>query len=501
MLPELAAVVAVALALYAHTLGFDFSYLDDDALILDQQGFLAQPSGLWRAFGRPTFPASPASSPSSSPSSGRDHAYYRPLVTATYALDAQWTGARPLGYRLTNLVLHALAAGLLFVLLRRLGHRDGVALFGGLLFAVHPALTEAVAWIPGRNDSLVTVFALASWLLFLRAWETKRWPDRIGHLLFWLAALCTKEAAIVLPLVFLGHLALVERRPARTLAAPWLLAGWTVVLAIYLAARAAALPDGSGTAGVTAAGFFAHAPVILTSLGKLVLPVHLSVLATPEDSWLWPGLLGAGLLFAALILRGIQRASILFALVCFILLVAPSLPASNLIALESRLYLPAVAIVLAVCEIARRATGPTRVRVVAGGAIIAVLAAVSFSYSGDFRDRLAFSEAAVRGSPHSALAHRNLGVTYQLAGDPSRARGEYQRALAEDAGEPVVHNNLAVLLMAEGRLDEAESELRRELALNPGYAPAQQNLEAVLRARGESRAAARTAAPAPSAPP
>jgi len=86
--------------------GFDFSYLDDDALILDQQSVLAQPSGVWRAFGRPMFP-----------SSGRDHAYYRPLVTASYALDAQWSGARALGYRLTNILLHALAAGLLFLML------------------------------------------------------------------------------------------------------------------------------------------------------------------------------------------------------------------------------------------------------------------------------------------------------------------------------------------------------------------------------------------------
>lgn len=490
MLPRLAAVVAVALALYARTLGFGFSYLDDDALILDQQSVLAQPSGVWRAFGRPMFP-----------SSGRDHAYYRPLVTASYALDAQWSGDRALGYRLTNVLLHALAAGLLFLLLRRLGHRDGVALFGGLLFAVHPALTEAVAWIPGRNDSLVTVFALGSWLLLLRARETKRWPDRLGHLLAWLAALCTKEVAVVLPLVFLGHLAFIERRPMRTLAARWLLAGWAAALAVYLASRAAALPDGSGTAGVAAAGFLAHAPVIVSGLGKLTLPVHLSVLATPEDSWLWPGALGAGLLLGALMLRGVRRASILFALACFVLLIAPSLPASNLLALESRLYLPAVAIVLAACEIARCATGPLRARLAAATAMVAVLAVVSFLYSDDFRDRLTFSQAAVRGSPHSALAHRNLGVTYQLVGDPSGARLEYQRALAEDAGEPVVHNNLGVLLMAEGRLEEAEHELREELTLNPGYPQAQQNLAAVLRARGQTEPTARAAATGASAPP
>ena len=117
---------------------------------------------------------------------------------------------------------------------------------------------------------------------------------------------------------------------------------------------------------------------------------------------------------------------------------------------------------------------------------VAVLAAASLSYGGAFRDRLAFSQAAVRGSPHSALAHRNLGVTYQIAGDAELARRAYEAALAEDAAEPVVHNNLAVLYMAKGRLPEAERELRAELAVNPGYAPAEQNLARVLQALGRS---------------
>ena len=95
-----------------------------------------------------------------------------------------------------------------------------------------------------------------------------------------------------------------------------------------------------------------------------------------------------------------------------------------------------------------------------------------------------FSEAAVRGSPRSSLARRNLGVTYQLAGDVVAARREYEAALAADPNEPVVHNNLAVILLRQGLMADAERELRKELAINPGYAPARQNLAIVLRALG-----------------
>ncbi len=497
-----AAVVTLALALYVRTLTFDFTYLDDNTLILDQQSFLAQSSSPWRSFARPFLP-----------SAARDHTYYRPLVNASFALDAQWSGTNARGYHLTNVLLHALAAGLLFLLLRRLGGRDNVALWGGLVFAAHPALTEAVTWIPGRTDILLTVCAIASWLLLPRPRKRTRatgpdqrsaepdeadppdalmWVRRVGHLLAWLAALFSKEAAVVLPLVYLAHLRLWERHSWRRVFAPWLLAGWGVTLGVYLAARAAVVPEGMGLAGVSALNVFSNVPVLLiSSFGKLTLPVHLAVLAIPEDTSLWPGAAAAGLMGAALFVPRIQRAPILFGIGSFIAFVLPGLPASNLLILESRLYLPAIAIVIGVCALANQVDRLPARAVGAGGiVIVGLLAITSFNYSGDFRDRLTFSRAAVRGSPHSALAHRNLGVAYQIAGDDDSARRSYEWALAQDAGEPVVHNNLAVILMAKGQLAEAERELRQELAINPRYADAHNNLARVLEALGRTDEAA-----------
>ena len=292
----------------------------------------------------------------------------------------------------------------------------------------------------------------------------------------------------MLPLVYAGHLVLIERRPLRSLAAPWLLAGWGGVLALYLVARAYVLPDHLGAAGVTAGSFASSVSLLVSSLGKLVLPVHLSVMATPEDSRLWPGIVAACALAAIAFVPGVRRSRVVFALACFVAFVLPGAPASRMLALESRLALPAIAIVLIACEVARPRALAARARRLAAGAVLtAVLAAVTFSYAGSFRDRLSFAQAAVSGAPHSALAHRNLGVAYHLAGQTALARQEYEAAVAEDAGEPIVHNNLAVMLMAEGRLPEAEQELRAELAVNPKYAVAHDNLARVLGALGRAR--------------
>jgi hypothetical protein len=475
-----AAVMVATLALHGRAIGFGFSYVDDDALILDQQKLLAPPAGVWRAFTRPYFPAG-----------GRDHGYYRPLVTASYSLDAAWSGDEPAGYHVTNILVTALAAGLLFQLLLGFGYGSGIALFGALVYAVHPALAQTVAWIPGRPDGLLVVFALAAWLCLRRACDTGGWGSRLGHLCAWLGALLCKEAALVLPLVYAGHLVLVERRPLRSFAKPWLLAGWAVVLAAYLSARLLVLPDHAGAAGVTVSSWAASPSVLAVSLGKLLLPVRLAVMATPEDSPTWPGLVAACVLVAILLVPGMRRARVLFAIGAFVLFVLPGLPASRMLVLESRLALPAVAIVMLACEVAHRLALPPRAGLAVGAAIAAALAIVSFDYAGNFRDRLSFAQAAVRGSPHAALAHRNLGVTYHLAGQTTLARQEYQAAIAEDAGEPIVHNNLAVLLMAEGRLPEAEQLLRAELAINPRYAIAHNNLARVLGGLGRGAEAAR----------
>jgi hypothetical protein len=266
--------------------------------------------------------------------------------------------------------------------------------------------------------------------------------------------------------------------------------GWVAVAGVYLTARAAVVSNHLGVAGTSAASLYSNFSLFVIGLGKLVLPVNLSVLAIPEDTRLWPGLLAAILVLCALRMPGIRRREALVALSFFVVLVWPSLPASNLLNLENRFYLPAVGIVWLICEFAKALRWPTRRKIVGAGTILALFATVSFSYSREFRDRLTFSLAAVRGSPHSSLAHRNLGVTYHVAGDRAAARREYDLALAQDRSEPVAHNNLGVLLMSEGRLAEAEQQLRQELAINARYVPAIRNLALVLQALGRREEAA-----------
>jgi tetratricopeptide (TPR) repeat protein len=146
--------------------------------------------------------------------------------------------------------------------------------------------------------------------------------------------------------------------------------------------------------------------------------------------------------------------------------------------LEQRLYLPLIGLFIALAEIDWLKNLNFNRRTVKIGAALILLffAVLAFRQSENFRDRLSFWQAAVKGSPHSSFAHANLGVMYYLADQPSAAETEYRTALALDSRQTMVHNNLGVIYSEAGDETAAETEFKTELALNPGYDKALYNL-------------------------
>ena len=164
----LAALALVPLALYARVVTFDYVQADDTDLIRGNISFLQNLRNLPDAFARSYFDVE-------GQPSGRK-TYYRPLVIVSFMVDAQVRGANPRVYHVTNVVIHIASVMLLSMLLRRLGSPDMPALALALLFAVHPANVQAVAWIPGRNDTLMAALALVSIMAFLHYYLP--WPRR-----------------------------------------------------------------------------------------------------------------------------------------------------------------------------------------------------------------------------------------------------------------------------------------------------------------------------------
>src|ERR1043166_484330 len=79
---------------------------------------------------------------------------YLPLTMLSYMIDSQFFGLNPLGYHLTNLILHLFCTLLVFLLIDRIVGDAVVAFISATLFGIHTMHVESVAWISERKDVL-----------------------------------------------------------------------------------------------------------------------------------------------------------------------------------------------------------------------------------------------------------------------------------------------------------------------------------------------------------
>lgn len=101
---------------------------------------------------------------------------YYPLTHTSFWLEYQLTGQRageinPVVFHVTNGVLHAAAAILLWFLLRELAVPGSWVI--AAIFALHPIQVESVAWISERKNVLSGAFFVASLLAYVKAGRSR----------------------------------------------------------------------------------------------------------------------------------------------------------------------------------------------------------------------------------------------------------------------------------------------------------------------------------------
>ncbi|XP_048588556.1 protein O-mannosyl-transferase TMTC4 [Nematostella vectensis] len=110
--------------------------------------------------------------------SNHSHKSYRPATILTFRLNYLIHGLQPLGYHVVNVGMHV-AVSVLFVsacdvIFQGLTSSDSATLLAGLIFAIHPIHTEAVANVTGRADVQCALFYLLSFLSFTKCVQPSR---------------------------------------------------------------------------------------------------------------------------------------------------------------------------------------------------------------------------------------------------------------------------------------------------------------------------------------
>ncbi len=512
------AIVGAGLVLYWHTLDYSYTDLDDLIFIRERESFNRDASNLWRVFGRGVFVDS-------------GDTYYRPLLLWTFIADRHREGRLSESlhiegsprdqlrtYRVTNLTFHLIGSILVFLLLRRLLQRDVHALLLGLLFTIHPALVQAVAWIPGRNDTMLGIEAFL-YALVLHRWfqQPSGWGAAV-QLSLLLLAMFTKETALIIGPTVLAVCTLSCWQGKDTFRAALIPAGmWLLSVIVWGLFRAHATVEPLPNDPATLLDILLERlPLFLQYLGKSIVPVNLSVFPRLEDTSLLPGTI-ALMIILALLYRArttLEVRHVGATIVWYVLFLLPALVVPREInqeAYEHRLYVPLVGIFW-LLGLTTSSLPERTVRAV-GMFTIIVFSAIAWQRTELFRDRILFWEEAVQTSPHSAYARMMLGARYYLDKvNPRKLDGErllweayqmdsaqkyinyyignlywdrnefvraaehYQREVQKIPQWPELYFRLARCMFEQHKLDSARMYLERQLALSPGDQQANHNL-------------------------
>jgi hypothetical protein len=220
----------------------------------------------------------------------------RPVVYLSLMLNYQLGGLNVVGFHIFNIMVHIANSSFFYLLMlwtlslpaveaKYRGKAKRMALFGALLFAVHPIQTEAVTYIITRTELLATFFYLATFLLFIKGASTQKTFYYVGAVFTAAFSMGSKEWAVTLPalLMLYDYLFLSERKFS-VVASRWMVYV-AIALTCWIALRHLSLfstsSGGSGigfglstTSGITANTYWLTSlNVIWTYIRLLFLPI------------------------------------------------------------------------------------------------------------------------------------------------------------------------------------------------------------------------------------
>ncbi len=408
--------------------------------------------------------------------------YWHPLTWLSYELDVQLYGANPAGYHFTSILLHAVSAGLLFLVLRRIGARPWMSAAGSLLWALHPLRVESFAWIAERKDVLCAVLFLAAILAYL--YYAERRPSMGGYATwvgFGALAMMSKPTAVCLPVILLILDFWPLRRRVRI---AWLvtekiptfmMAGIVAFLTVHGQKESGAM---SHLGDVPFLVRLQNAPILfLRYIGKILWPVDLSCFYPYDRHPALLSIISSTVLLSAITVIAIQqrkrRPWLLAGWLWFVVALLPNiglLQAGRQSIADRFTHLAMIGIVIAVtwtlADWLRTHPAMRQPTVWATYVLLAALTALTIRQIGFWRDSSSLFEHALL-IEDTEYIRSALAISLISQQRYSEAEPHLRAAIHLDPAHSDVHNNLANVLLETGRVRPAAEEAAIALRLAP----------------------------------
>ena len=340
-----------------------------------------------------------------------------------------------------------------------------------IMFCVHPLNTSAVAWIPGRNDTLLTLFVLNSFIFFLRAHDTKRGLTFAVHILLFFFALLVKESAIVLPFLCIGYIYIAKGEKLQRVFVISLVTAYGIIVTIWFFMRNMVYHNFEvhNAGSSLRVSWFNNLPAYFLYIGKVFIPINLSVFPNFADHSVLLGiltiLLFAGLLF---VLQPANFRVIIWGILWFFLFLAPSLLGEPTF-YEHRAYCPLVGILIAVASLpAVRYMDFTHTAQLAGvGVLLLIFSLITFFHENIFRDRESFTSNANATAPSADQSFTCIATKYLDDGNYPTAEKVILAEIKRNPRMVIAYGMLGDIYANRHEDEHAAQEYERSIQLAP----------------------------------
>jgi tetratricopeptide (TPR) repeat protein len=421
-------------------------------------------------------------------------ANWHPVTWLSHMLDGQFYGLNPGGHHLTNVLLHAATAILLFLVLRQMTGALWRSAFVAAVFAIHPLRVESVAWVAERKDVLSGLFFVLTIGAYVRYARASWSPFRYGLvvLLFGLGLMC-KPMLVTVPFVLL----LLDYWPLNRFAENFKIPRRLILEKLPLLALAVA-----SCAVTLLAQRSAMQPV-----ARISLPLRLGNAVVSYVDYLrqmfWPSDLAilypweaarigvsntilsiaalAGVSAAVFVVR--QRRYLVVGWLWYLVMLGPVigiLQVGNQARADRYTYLPQIGLYLLLTwGTADLCARWRRRRVLLAGLCSIILLSLIFAARAQtayWQDSETLWSHALACTTDNTIAEGNLGEAYHAKGKMSEAMAHFQKALRIEPNQASVHSSLGVFYLEMGQVSESLAHLQTALEIEPNFADAHYNL-------------------------
>ena len=441
---------------------------------------------------------------------------WHPLTLVSHMIDCQLYDLKPGGHHFTNVLLHTIAAVLLFLWLRNIAGKgqsgsDWSSAFVTALFAIHPLRVESVAWIAERKDVLSAVFFFLTLGAYVRYARAPSFGRYLTMSILFAGGLMSKPMLVTTPVMLL----LLDYWPLKGIADRK--SFWRMTLeklplfalsaAASIVAMALQVQSPTSVGQLPLAWRLENALVTyVTYVWQIFWSVDLAVFYPhPDDQLAWWHVgFAAALLITITWLVFALRKSRPYLLVGWFWYLIMLLPVIGIVEVglqghaDRYTYLPHIGLYIAlswlVADLSISLHVGKQVLATAAVVVVVALSACARKQTTYWRNGETLWTHTLAVTKNNDVALTNMGVFLKDHGQFDDALWYFERALTVRSSSEhrhyrlslaIIFDNLGEVLARKGRLDDAASNFWQAISYRPDYPDAHYNLAVLFFRKGD----------------